>query len=83
MVANTAMMDKNVSQPMDVSHETMPGTFCPSTPNAARESTIVGADPRLPATAMSPQRKNEKVTPSAVTSAPCQNDNPNQSTNDP
>lgn len=71
-MASTAMMDKNVSHPIEVSHETIPGTFCPFTPNAARESTIVGADPRLPATAMSPQRKNENVTPTAVTRAACE-----------
>jgi len=56
------MMLSEVSHPIDVSHETMPGTFWPWTPNAARESTIVGAEPRLPATAMRPQRKKEKVT---------------------
>ena len=44
-----------VSHPIETSHETTPGTFCPSTPNAARLSTMVGAEPRLPARAITPQ----------------------------
>ena len=82
-VASTAMMERNVSHPMEVSQEMMPGTFCPCTPNAARERTIVGAEPRLPATAIRPQRKNENVTPTAVTRAACQNEMPNHRMNEP
>ena len=45
-VASTAEIASEVSQPIEVSHEMMPGTFWPCTPKAARESTIVGAEPR-------------------------------------
>src|SRR5690606_16641201 len=60
-----------------------PGTFCPCTPNAARESTIVGADPRLPAIAISPHSANETTMPMIETMVACQNDTPNPSTNEP
>ena len=33
------------------------------TPKAARESTIVGDEPRLPATAMNPQSRNKNTIP--------------------
>src|SRR6478736_7037938 len=82
-VASTAMMARNVSQPIDVSHDTMPGTFCPCTPNAARESTMVGADPRLPAIAMSPHSRNDTTMPTTETIVACQNEMPKPSTNDP
>ena len=71
-VARTAMIDRNVSHPIEVSHETIPGTFWPCTPNAARESTIVGALPRLPAIAIRPHRKNEIGMPMRVTRVACQ-----------
>ncbi len=54
----------------------MPGTFCPLTPNAARERTMVGADPRLPAIAITPQRKNDTTMPITDTTAACQNEMP-------
>ena len=37
-----------VSQPTSSSYETGPGTLLPRTPNGARDSTSVGAEPRLP-----------------------------------
>ena len=75
-VASTARIDRNVSQPMETSHEMTPGTFCPSTPNAARLSIMVGAEPRLPAIAMSPHSRNETMMPTTATSTPCQNEIP-------
>src|SRR3954451_472393 len=80
-VASTARMARKVSQPIDVSHEMTPGSFWPLTPNAARESTMVGAEPRLPAIAMTPHRANDTITPTTVTSTPCQNDTLKPSTN--
>ena len=53
-----------------------PGTFCPVTPKAARLSTIVGAEPRLPAIAMTPHRAKETTIPTRATSTPCQNEMP-------
>src|SRR5690606_17340078 len=82
-VASTAMIARNVSQPIDVSHETMPGTFCPCTPKAARESTMVGAEPRFPEIAMSPHSRNDTTMPMTETIVACQNEMPNPSTNEP
>ncbi len=75
-VARTAMIERNVSQPIDSSHDTTPGTFWPWTPNAARDRTMVGTDPRLPAMAMMPQSRNDSGIPMTATSTPCQNDTP-------
>ena len=50
----------------------MPGTFCPCTPNAARESTIVGAEPRLPAIATSPHSAKLMTMPMTATIVACQ-----------
>ena len=74
-------MARKVSQPIEVSQEMTPGSFWPLTPKAARDSTMVGADPRLPAIAMMPQRANETITPTTVTSTACQNEMPKPSTN--
>ena len=52
-------MTSTVSQPTVSSQEIAVGSLLPRTPNAARESTIVGAEPRLPASAMKPQSRNE------------------------
>ncbi len=75
-VASTARIARNVSQPIETSHETTPGTFWPVTPNAARLRIIVGAEPRLPAIAMMPQSVNEMTMPTTLTSTPCQNEMP-------
>lgn len=82
-VASTAMIARKVSQPIDVSQDTIPGTFCPWTPNAARESTIVGADPRLPAIAMRPHSRNDTTMPTTETRVACQKEMPKPSTNEP
>ena len=79
-VASTARIARKVSQPIEVSQEMTPGTFCPVTPKAARDRIIVGAEPRLPAMAMMPQRANDTMTPTTVTSAACQNEMPKPST---
>ena len=71
-VASTAEIASEVSQPIDVSHEMMPGSFCPCTPNAARESTIVGALPRFPAIATSPHSAKLMTMPITATTLACQ-----------
>ena len=58
-VASVARMVRTVSQPTVSSHDTRAGSRLPRTPNAARLSTSVGADPRLPATATKPQKRND------------------------
>ena len=75
------MIARKVSQPIEVSHEMTPGTFWPVTPNAARDRTIVGAEPRLPAIAMIPHSANETTMPTTVTRTACQNEMPKPSTN--
>ena len=80
-VASTARMASAVSQPIETSQERTPGTFWPLTPNAARERTIVGAEPRLPAMATTPQRANETTMPTTVTTTACQKEMPKPRTN--
>ncbi len=75
-VARVARMARKVSHPIEVSHEMTPGTFCPVTPNAARDRIIVGAEPRLPAMAMTPQRRNETTIPTTATASDCQKEMP-------
>ena len=82
-VASVAMIVRTVSQPTDISHEINAGSRLPRTPNAARESTIVGADPRLPANATSPHSRNEKTMPTRPVIAACQNEIPKPSANVP
>jgi len=60
--------------------ETIVGSLFPCTPNAARDSTSVGADPRLPATAMNPTSRNDTTMPTAPATQACQNEIPNPST---
>ncbi len=59
------------------------GSLLPRTPNAARESTIVGAEPRLPASATKPQSRNENRIPTTPATTACQNEIPNPSVNAP
>jgi hypothetical protein len=76
-------MTSTVSQPTVSSQEITAGSLLPRTPNAARLSTMVGAEPRLPATAMKPHRRNETTIPTIPTHSACQNEIPNPSTNEP
>ncbi len=81
--ASVARTTSTVSQPTFTIQEITAGSALPRTPNAARDSTIVGADPRLPAIAMSPQARNDNTIPMIETISACQNEIPNPSTNDP
>ena len=82
-VASVARMTSMVSQPTVSSHEITDGSLLPLTPNAARPSTMVGAEPRLPATAMNPHSRNDTTMPTMLTTTACQNEIPNPSTNAP
>src|SRR5579863_3470080 len=82
-VASVARMISTVSQPTVSSQEMSEGSLLPRTPNAARPSTMVGAEPRLPATAMNPQSRNETTMPTTPTITDCQNEMPNPSTKAP
>ena len=82
-VASVARMTSTVSQPTVSSQEITVGSLLPLTPNAARLSTIVGAEPRLPATAMNPQARNDSTIPTTPTTSACQNEMPKPSTNAP
>src|SRR5660398_71866 len=80
-VARVAMMARKVSHPIETNHETYPGTRWPVTPKAARESTMVGAEPRLPAIAMMPHSAKETVMPMSATKNDCQKEIPKPYTN--
>src|SRR5215475_15432138 len=82
-VASVARMTSTVSQPTVSSQESADGSLLPLTPNAARLSTIVGAEPRLPATEMNPQARNDSTIPTTLTMTACQNEMPKPSTNAP
>jgi hypothetical protein len=56
-------MTSTVSQPTVSSQDSAAAAGCRCTPNAARDSTIVGADPRLPASAITPHSANETTMP--------------------
>ncbi len=82
-VASVARMTSTVSQPTVSTQEIAAGSLLPLKPKAARLSTIVGAEPRLPATAMNPQARNDSTIPTTPTITACQNEMPNASTNAP
>jgi hypothetical protein len=82
-VASVARITSTVSQPTVSSQEITVGSLLPLTPKAARLSTIVGAEPRLPATAMNPQARNDSTIPTTPTISACQNEMPKPSSNAP
>jgi hypothetical protein len=82
-VASVARMVSAVSQPTVSSHEITAGTRLPRTPNAARLSTMVGAEPRLPASATKPHSRNENTIPTTPTTSACANEMPKASVNAP
>ena len=82
-VASVARMTSTVSQPTVSSQEITVGSLLPLTPKAARLSTMVGAEPRLPATAMNPHARNDSTIPTTPTMRACQNEMPKPSTNAP
>src|SRR3954471_17716751 len=82
-VASVARTRSTASQPTVSSHESAEGSRLPRTPNAARESTIVGADPRLPASAITPHSANDTTIPATAANTACQNEIPNPRMNAP
>ncbi|GMA95797.1 hypothetical protein GCM10025881_26210 [Pseudolysinimonas kribbensis] len=82
-VASTESTHSTVSHPTVSSQEMIDGSRLPFTPKAARLSTIVGADPRLPASEMKPQNRNEIARPTTLTMLACQKFTPKPSTNEP
>src|SRR5919202_6210991 len=73
-VASVARTTRTVSQPTVSSHERAAVSLAPRTPKAARDSTMVGAEPRLPASAITPQSANDTTTPRIPAITACQND---------
>src|SRR5919202_5370613 len=82
-VASVASAVSAVSQPTSSRYDTAAGSPLPCTPNAARDTTIVGADAVLPESATKPTSRNEKAMPTTAATTPCQNDTPKPSTNEP
>jgi hypothetical protein len=82
-VAKVARIVSAVSQPTVSSQEIAVGSLLPRTPNAARDSTIVGAEPRLPASATTPHSRNENTIPTTPATTACENEMPNPSVKAP
>ncbi len=78
-VASTASDARTVSQPRVSSQDSAEGSRLPFTPNAARLSTMVGADPRLPASETTPQSRNETAMPTRPTATACAKEIPKPS----
>ena len=79
-VARVASTVSTISQPTFSIQDTSAGSLLPCSPNAARDSTSVGADPRLPATAMNPTSRKLTAIPISPAATACQNEMPKPST---
>ncbi|HEX6453810.1 MAG TPA: hypothetical protein VF060_30655 [Trebonia sp.] len=79
-VASVASTVSTISHPTLRTHATSVGSLFPVTPNAARDSTSVGAEPRLPASEMNPTSRNDATIPISPATHACQNDSLNPST---
>jgi hypothetical protein len=82
-VASVARETRTVSQPTVRIQESTAGTLLPLTPNAARLSTRVGAEPRFPAIATRPQSRNETTMPTMPATTACQKEMPKPNRKDP
>jgi hypothetical protein len=82
-VASVARTTSTVSQPTVSSQDRAAVSRAPRTPKAARDSTMVGAEPRLPASAITPQNANETTMPTTPANTACQNDTPKPRVNAP
>ena len=82
-MAIVARAISTVSQPTSSTQEITAGSRLPRTPYAARLSTIVGAEPRLPPTAMNPHSTNENTMPITPAIRACQKEIPNPRAKEP
>jgi hypothetical protein len=82
-VASVASVTSTVSQPTSRRYEAALGNALPRTPKAARDSTIVGAEPRLPARLTRPTSRNETTVPSTPAAIACGTPMPKPSRNEP
>ena len=82
-VPREASDTRTVSQPTSSTQERNVGSALPFTPNGARLSTMVGAEPRLPASATTPQSANDRTMPTTAAIVACQNDTPKPTMNEP
>ena len=80
MVAEIKMSAETINV---ASQEIAAGSRLPRTPKAARDSTMVGAEPRLPANATNPQSRNETTMPMIPAIIACQKLMPKPSRNEP
>ena len=78
-VASTASEASTVSQPRVSSQDRADGSRFPFTPNAARLSTMVGAEPRLPASDTIPQSVKDTTMPITPTATACAKEMPKPS----
>ena len=82
-VARVARETKTVSHPTKIKYESTPGTMLPLTPKDARARTIVGAFERLPASELTPTRRNEAIVPMIAAKVACLNEIPNPRKKEP
>ena len=82
-VAKVANETNTVSQPTNTKYESKPGNTLPLTPNAARESVMVGALELLPANELTPTRAKEPTVPTTAAIVACQNEIPKPRKNAP
>src|SRR5882757_11484607 len=82
-VASTASAVSTVSQPTVSSQDSTEGNRLPEIPKIALDSTMVGAEPRLPASEMIPHSRNDSTIPTQPTNTACQNEMPKPSRNEP
>src|SRR5215217_6518130 len=82
-VARVASETSTVSQPTVSTQDSTAGTRLPLTPNAARLSTNVGAEPRLPAIAIRPQSRNDTTIPTTPETTACQKEMPKPKRKEP
>jgi len=82
-VARVASETSAVSQPTVRIQDSTEGTRLPLTPKAARLSTSVGAEPRLPAIATRPQSRKETTIPMTPAISACQKEMPKPSRTEP
>jgi len=82
-VARVARAVSTVSQPTVRIHERTEATRLPRTPSAARLSTMVGAEPRLPARETKPHSRNDTMMPITLAMVAWPKEMPKPSTQEP
>ena len=81
--AKVASETRTVSQPTNIKYDKNPGRRFPLTPNAARDSVMVGAFARFPARDEIATNAKLPIVPIRAAAVACQNEIPNPKKNEP